>query len=166
MPKKPSTPAPRPPAGRWERLLNRHPTTFIPHYDAIAPFDYPRPDVDALWAELEHEIDQLASRRAFDEAHPYLVDELVRGRLASWRAIVATHAEERQSILEALREQGVWHRVRLQRRLGSVRRRHWQAVTTQGSTWASLTGLPAEEPLSPQAGPAASETVTPLHRAN
>lgn len=188
MPKKPSTPSPKPPAGMWERLTNRRPTTFIPGYDAIAPFDYPRPDREAVWGELQAEIDDLAARKAFDEAHPFLIDDLLQGRIDHWRRIVAAHRAERLSILEALEAQGIWHQSRLRRRLVGVRRDHWQAVSTQGTTWTSLTGLPSELPVgsgtqapaptttepalgateSPaaQAEPWASDGVTPLHRAS
>lgn len=188
MPKKPSTPSPKPPAGMWERLTNRRPTTFIPGYDAIAPFDYPRPDREAVWGELQAEIDDLAARKAFDEAHPFLIDDLLQGRIDHWRRIVAAHRAERLSILEALEAQGIWHQSRLRRRLVGVRRDHWQAVSTQGTTWSSLTGLPSELPAasatpvpapaatepvhapetSPaaQAEPWASDGVTPLHRAS
>lgn len=169
MPKKPSTPSPKPPAGWWERLTNRRPTTFIPGYDAIAPFDYPRPDREAVWADLQPEIDDLAARHAFDEAHPFLVDDLIAARIDHWRRIVAAHRAERLSILEALQAQGIWHQTRLRRRLATVRRDHWQAVSTQGTTWTSLTGLPSEGPeasTGSQAEPWASDGVTPLHRAS
>ena len=140
-------------------------------YDAIAPFDYPRPDPESVWADLQREIDDLAAQKAFDEAHPFLVDGLIAAGIDRWRRIVASHRAERLSILEALEAQGIWHQTRLRRRLATVGRDHWQAISTQGATWMSLTGLPSELPAAArgqaaQAEPWASDGVTPLHRAS
>ncbi|NLH70803.1 MAG: hypothetical protein GX454_11600 [Brooklawnia sp.] len=128
--------------GFLDRLLRRSPTTFIAGYDAIKPFDYPRPDAEMIWSRLQATIDELAACGALDDAHHDVIDRVAHEELNVWRAEIQQHQATRLSILEQLVAQGVEHKARLLQKLVRPRRKHRTALASYIAVWESLTGLP------------------------
>lgn len=135
--------------GPIRRLFHRRPTTFIPGYDSITPFEYPRPDLDDFWeqvdrfySQIEEEIDALASRGAIDGSHHDLVDRKIHHEVGIWRTRLDEHKEERRDILRQLQAQNIEHRTRLVELISEPHRKHRTALASHITTWESMTGLP------------------------